>query len=167
MKLAVIADTHGNLSALEAVLRDMEEQGADAVVCLGDVASFGPQPRETLERVRRLGCPVVQGNADAELVRPDMADVLRQTADTSSEAREIISWCARQLDKDDLAYLAALPLTAARKVGGVTVLAVHGSPRSFDDRIVASTSDEQLGAMLEGVHASIVVGGHTHTQLLR
>lgn len=62
--LAVISDVHGNLSALGAVLNDIEAAGVDALVCLGDVASFGPQPRETLCCVQAFECPVVMGNAD-------------------------------------------------------------------------------------------------------
>lgn len=56
--LAVISDIHGNSVALEAVLRDLQTVGAEGIVCLGDVAGFGPQPRETLRRVQALGCPV-------------------------------------------------------------------------------------------------------------
>ncbi len=66
--IAVFSDVHGNLGASEAVLADLEKMGADELVCLGDVASFGPQPRETLRRVQALGCPVVMGNADWELL---------------------------------------------------------------------------------------------------
>lgn len=66
--LAVISDIHGNLGALEAALTDIDKIGADELVCLGDVASFGPQPRETLRRVQALGCPVIMGNADRELL---------------------------------------------------------------------------------------------------
>jgi len=72
MRIAIIADIHGNLTALEAVLADLEDTGADRVVCLGDVAATGPQPHETVARLRALGCPVVMGNTingDVELTQ--------------------------------------------------------------------------------------------------
>jgi Calcineurin-like phosphoesterase superfamily domain len=59
--LAVLSDIHGNLPALEAVLAVLEDDPVDELVCLGDVA-VGPQPTETLDRIRTLGCPVVMGN---------------------------------------------------------------------------------------------------------
>jgi predicted phosphodiesterase len=67
MRTALIADIHANLVSFDAVLADIDRARMDQIVCLGDVAATGPQPRETLARLRRLGCPVVLGNADAWL----------------------------------------------------------------------------------------------------
>ena len=67
MHLALIADIHGNLPALDAVLAELDREGVDRIVCLGDI-SIGPQPVEALERIRALGCPVILGNWDAWLV---------------------------------------------------------------------------------------------------
>ena len=61
VRLAVLSDIHGNFRALEAVLADLRDQRVEEFVCLGDVV-LGPQPTETLGRVRALGCPVVMGN---------------------------------------------------------------------------------------------------------
>jgi predicted phosphodiesterase len=63
MRVAVIADIHGNLTALEAVLADLAATQVDEIVCLGDVAATGPQPYETVAQLRALACPVVMGNA--------------------------------------------------------------------------------------------------------
>lgn len=70
MRVAIIADLHGNRIALDVVLADIERESVDGIVCLGDVAATGPQPQETVERLRELDCPVVMGNADTELLRP-------------------------------------------------------------------------------------------------
>jgi predicted phosphodiesterase len=70
MRMALISDIHGNLVALEAVMNDLERQGAERMVCLGDVAASGPQPRGVLQRLQALDCPVVMGNADAWLLEP-------------------------------------------------------------------------------------------------
>jgi Icc-related predicted phosphoesterase len=67
MTIALIADIHGYLTALEAVLDALRVEPTDEIVCLGDVAATGPQPREVVRRLRDLGCPMVMSNADAEL----------------------------------------------------------------------------------------------------
>ena len=63
MRVGLISDIHGNRLALDAVVSELEREGVDRIVCLGDVA-VGPQPAEALEGIRELGCPVVMGNWD-------------------------------------------------------------------------------------------------------
>ncbi len=58
MKLALIADIHGNLFALDAILEDIRHRQIEQVLCLGDVASGGPQPCEVLQRLREISCPI-------------------------------------------------------------------------------------------------------------
>lgn len=65
MQLALIADIHGNLFALDAVLADMRQRNIEQILCLGDVASGGPQPCEVIQRLCEIGCPIVMGNTDA------------------------------------------------------------------------------------------------------
>ncbi len=67
MRLGLISDIHGNLLALDAVLGELNESGIDRLVCLGDVAA-GPEPRQAIERLRELECPVVLGNWDTWLL---------------------------------------------------------------------------------------------------
>jgi predicted phosphodiesterase len=66
--LALISDIHGNAVALDAVLADLTRRGADEVICLGDVAAGGPQPREVIARLRELDCQAIRGNADGWLL---------------------------------------------------------------------------------------------------
>ena len=67
MTIALIADIHGNLTALAAVLDALSVEPTDEIVCLVDVAGTGSQPREVVRRLCELGCPMAMGNADAEL----------------------------------------------------------------------------------------------------
>lgn len=163
MKLAVFGDVHGNLAALEATLSDAERQGADSFVCLGDVASFGPEPRETLRRVKTLGCPVVMGNADWELLDTSTRETLK-TSDAT--VFDIASWCAAQLTEEDRAFIRTFQKVVRLELDGLSALCFHGSPRSYDDVIVATTPDEAL-AQFFGERAPLMFGGHTHVQLLR
>jgi len=64
MRLAIFSDIHGNLPALEAVLRDIHQQHVDAVYCLGDLVGYAPFPNEVTSRVRREQIPTIMGNYD-------------------------------------------------------------------------------------------------------
>src|SRR5579875_2738418 len=73
MKIAIVSDIHGNLTALEAVIADIERIQPDLVVHGGDLAASGPRPAECLDRIRELGWPGVLGNTDEMLWTYDAA----------------------------------------------------------------------------------------------
>ena len=162
MRIGLIADIHGNCIALDTVLAALERERVDDVICLGDVAVLGPQPAAVIARLRALGCPVMMGNTDAWLLAPPSATV----ADRFD--RDITQWCVTQLTDDDHAYVRAFQAVMERPIGaGRTLVCFHGSPRSFDDTIIATTPDDDLDAMLHGYDAAIMAGGHTHIPMLR
>ena len=165
MRIALIADIHGNLTALEAVLTNVEAAGVDQVVCLGDVAATGPQPHEVIERLRALPCLVVMGNADADLLRP----IHPVPADEDGRRfAEIDAWCAAQLTAADLSYVRTFKPTVTLPLGDDdSLLCFHGSPGSNTESIVATTSDEALAPLLDGYGATVYAGGHTHTPFIR
>jgi predicted phosphodiesterase len=165
VRFAVISDIHGNLVALEAVLGELAGDSCDEIVCLGDVASRGPQPRECLQRVRELGCSVVMGNTDEWLMGPNPTwDV----PDDNNPIMEIDLWCAAQLDGVDRAYIRSFPATVDRRTdSGNSICLFHGSPRSNTENIFSTTPEAELEAMISGCEATVLVGGHTHIQMLR
>lgn len=166
MRVGLISDIHGNLLALEKVLADLERDPPDEILCLGDVAATGPRPRETVERLREAGFPVVMGNADAELLRP--IPEKQGSDDNMRRIADIDRWCAEQLSSADLDYLREFRPTLETSLDhGRTLLCFHGSPRSFDDAIVATTLEGELGRMFSGHGATVMAGGHTHAQLVR
>ena len=166
MRIGIFADVHGNLAALDAVLAALAAEGIDRLVCLGDVAAVGPQPREVVARLRQLDCPIVLGNADAWLLDPPAPGTGRDEDAARIEA--IDRWCAEQLRPPDLAFLRTFRPTVEVPLGdGADLLCYHGSPRSYDDVITATTPDEELAPMLAGHRATVMAGGHWHFQLLR
>jgi predicted phosphodiesterase len=68
MRIAVISDIHGNDFAFEKVEADIKKQGVDQIVCLGDAIQGGAQPAAVVQRIRRLNCQIVMGNADSWLI---------------------------------------------------------------------------------------------------
>ncbi|HEX6796969.1 MAG TPA: metallophosphoesterase family protein [Ktedonobacterales bacterium] len=164
-RVALISDIHGNLPALEAVLAEIAAEDIERIVCLGDVATLGPQPREVIARLRELGCPVVMGNTDAILLAPQ-PDESGTGGDLSNEYFD--RWTAAQLAAGDLAYLRTFQPAISLPLGDdVTLLCYHGSPRSYDERITAETPDDALHEMLAAMPAQLYAGGHTHQQMMR
>jgi putative phosphoesterase len=163
MRIAIVSDIHANVVALSAVLDAIGRESVDRIVCLGDVASDGPQPRETLRLIRRLGCPVIMGNADAQLLgfEPQIADPALEKFNEASR------WCASVLEPEDRSFLASFEPRLTIDVEGTAISLFHGSPKSFNDEIYPTTSDEVLRTLLADHPAAIHVGGHTHFQMLR
>jgi putative phosphoesterase len=162
-RLALISDIHGNGVALDIVLADLARCDVEQIVCLGDLAAGGPQPREVMARLRELGCQAVRGNADGWLL-----DGL--PAGRSEETRrlaEVVGWACVTLAPDDLDYLAALPATLTATVGDVSLLCFHGSLRSDVESLLATTPEHELDEVFGAAEASVLAGGHTHLQLLR
>ncbi len=170
MRIAIIADTHGNLFSLDAVLAEIDDEGIERVVCLGDVAGLGPRPRQTLARLWALDCPVVMGNADEFLLDPSLLDPDRHP-DADAHTRRLHDmerWAAAQLDAEDRAYIASFrPVVAVDLGDGASLLCYHGSPRSAWDEIRAATPDDELAALLGDRRALVMAGGHTHEQFVR
>ena len=165
MRVAIISDLHANLVALDAALADLEPLHPDQIVCLGDVASIGPQPAEVVVRLRELRCPVVMGNHDAWMVNPQPWVPTGQDPD---RIMEIDSWCAEQLSPVEMEYLGSFqPIVEVPIASGASLVCFHGSPRSNTEIILSTTSEEELEQMLSGCHATALIGGHTHVQMLR
>jgi predicted phosphodiesterase len=165
MRVGLIADIHGNVPALEAVLAELAREGVDALLCLGDLA-HGAQPVEAVELVRGLGCPVVRGNWDEYFVD----GFPPPESELASLLVDIGRWCAEQLDEGQRAYLAGLEPVVELDLGraqGLRLLAFHGSPSSSEDWIFATTGEDELARMLGGFAAPLMAGGHTHFQMLR
>lgn len=165
MQIAVISDIHGNAYAFEQVLKDIHSQGIERIVCLGDAIQGGAQPAETLQLLRDLNCPVVIGNADAWLITGKETSPHEQTSERQRVTRE---WSLARLSEDDVAFIQQFqPTIEISLEAGKKLLCFHGSPHSFDDIIQPETEDNVVRQFLDGFDATLLTGGHTHTQQLR
>ncbi len=164
MRVALISDIHGNDTALDAVLADIEKQEVDSIVCLGDVATILPRPREVLARLRKLDCRCILGNHDAALLDLDAAPRLQIAPPLISS----LHWCAGLLAPEDFDFLRSFAPTAELTLSaGTSMLCCHGSPQSNIDMILATTPKNEIEHFFGTHPASILAGGHTHLQMLR
>ncbi len=160
-KRAILADVHGNQSALEAVLKDAQRLGATEVVNLGDIVGYGARPRECVAYARKFTWSV-KGNHDAGLFS------LEQEERFSDRAADALKWTRRKLEdpKDPdaaarMEFLRALP----EKVVEGDILFVHGSPRMPLNEYVKPTlgkmHPERLKIIFDMI-AHVAFVAHTH-----
>jgi predicted phosphodiesterase len=166
VRVAALYDIHGNLPALEAVLRDVRVADADAVVVGGDVLP-GPMSRETLACLTALDLPVhfIQGNGDrvvaAFLEGGDISEV-------PEAFRASIAWTAQQLDAAQRELLTMWPPTCQLEIDGVgRTLFCHATPRNDVECFTRATLDARLEPVFAAVASAVVVCGHTHMQFDR
>jgi predicted phosphodiesterase len=165
MRLAVIADIHGNAYALDVALADITAQGVDQIVCLGDAIQGGQQPAETAQRLRALGCPIVMGNADAWLL-----DMENDTVEpTSPQQREVRAWTLAKLSAADVAFIRSFQprIDIVLGEGQQRLLCFHGSPTAYTDVLLPDTPKAEWQRLLGPYAPAIMTGGHTHTQQVR
>jgi len=154
--LGLVSDIHGNDRALAAVVEELERLGVERAVCLGDAVQGGDEPRHVLDRLAELGWPVVLGNADDFLL-----DVQADSPEPITEAQlEKRRWTLEQLDAGHLEQIRSFPRTI--EIG--SLLAFHGSPRSYDDVLLPET-DIDAAWRVDGF--DVLAGGHTHQQWTR
>ena len=164
MRIAFLSDIHGNFTALQAVLADMDSQPIDRVVCLGDVATLGPEPLEVLNKLRALDCVYIKGNHDAAILDPENAAQYQ----VASHLIPDLLWCRNRLSPDDLMFIDSFkPMHEIDLPNGSRILAFHGSPLSYTDIIQSTTSDKDLQSYFESQQARIFIGGHSHIQMVR
>jgi len=159
--LLVISDVHGNWPALQAIREE-----ADAVVCLGDIVSYGPFPRECVAWARETAAHAIRGNYDTALSQgmdPGAAPHKRALALATLAQHRL------QLSADEIAWLRDLPTEAAFRLDDYRFHAVHAAPRDhlFSYRITPDLSDEELKKEVADVRADIVLLGHTHLPMSR
>lgn len=164
MRVALISDLHANVVSLEAVLADARDAGVDQIVCLGDVATLGPRPREIMAMLRDLGCACILGNHDEFLID----EGLIRTYSEVPVIVESVDWCRAELSSTDLDFVRTFRRTLEIPLDGdATFFLFHGTVRSNMEDLLANTSPGRVDEMLAGRHATVLAGGHTHLQMLR
>jgi predicted phosphodiesterase len=166
MRLAAFYDIHGNLPALEAVLRAAQSERVDRIVVGGDVVP-GPMPRETLALLVASGTPVdfIYGNGEREVLA---AQAGIDTGRVPERIRPVMRWTAEQLDQASLEMIGAWPANYRLDIQPLgNILFCHATPRNEVEIFTRLTPTERLLPIFDAADADLVVCGHTHMQFDR
>jgi putative phosphoesterase len=154
VRVLVVSDIHGNWAALEAVAAVPH----DAVVCLGDVVGYGPQPGACLRWLRAKGAHMVQGNHDRAL-----ADGVPPRCHPDFEwlAAATVEIAKRQLSAEETAFLRELPRMRGLVLDGKRVVLLHATPSDPLYSYLGPDADKWRRAV-SGIDADFLLVGHTH-----
>jgi putative phosphoesterase len=167
VRIAVLADVHGNASALRAVLADLDIQGgADQLLVLGDIVLLGPDPAEAVEHLMERGAIGVYGNTDRFLLDTDWSAFEPESEEERAD-QALCLWVLARLDEQARAWLQSLPFQRDLVVDAERLLLVHGSPRRVVDVMEADTPEANVRQMIAGAEADLILFGHTHMPLDR
>jgi len=161
--LAVLADIHGNLPALDVVTDDLAQFDVDHVVVAGDIVNWGPFSAQVMQRVVEAGWAVIRGNNEFYLL-----DYQTPRAPAAWHEYTLLPWLHNQLQGQWHAIIAAWPDTLSLRFPDAPPLRiVHGTPHSPWQPILPNAADEEILALLESVEEITIVSGHTHLSLDR
>jgi putative phosphoesterase len=153
MKIAIISDLHANIEALKSFPEDFDE-----LWVLGDLVSYGPNPAEVVDEVRKRAALVVRGNHDHAA---GTGEDPRCSQAFRAMAQATLALTSATLESEQKTYLANLPLTAERTVDGVRFFLCHAVP---SDPLFTYCRQDLLRWREEvaNLGADIILVGHTH-----
>ncbi|MDR3475526.1 MAG: metallophosphoesterase family protein [Devosia sp.] len=160
MRLLIVSDVHANGGALDAI-----RETADAVVVLGDIVDYGPDPHAAIDWARHHATFAVRGNHDHAVLTGERTGAGPAWADLAEESA---AWTRSVLESADLAYLKSLPTSLTFSFGGARFAAFHAAPSDPLYRYLPpETAEADWRAEVERVDADWLLLGHTHRPLLR
>jgi putative phosphoesterase len=167
MRIAIVSDIHGNLTAFEAVVADLRRRAPDLILHGGDLAASGPRPAEIVDRIRDLGWPGVCGNTDEMLWDAEpLSDLERRHPRQHGLWRVVGEIAARTCDwlgEERIDWLRSLP----RELRRDPVALVHASPGDLWVAPAPEAGDAELDETYRALAAPIVAYGHIHRSFVR
>ncbi len=164
-RLALLADIHGNLPALEAVIADMEGEDLDQVIVAGDLINGGPFSKEAMETVFEHGWPVIRGNHEMRFLEHLAAD---RGKNRNHDAECMLELTAEQLGNAWQAQIAVMPDELTLRFADAPPLRIlHGSAGNPFRTINRRTDESEARSLLAGVTEASVVTAHCHLHFER
>ena len=162
-RVAVITDIHGNLPALRAALRRIDELGIERVYCGGDLVGYGPHPDEVCALVRQREIPTIYGNYDYAIAR-DLEDCgcAYITPRDRWLGQQSVLWTLEHTGRRSKDFMRELPFDLRFDVGETSVHLVHGSPRKVNEYLFEDKPASLYLRLAASEAADVLVFGHTH-----
>jgi predicted phosphodiesterase len=167
MRIAIVSDIHGNLTAFHAVLDDLKLTAPDLILHGGDLAHSGSSPAQVIDLIQSLGWPGVLGNTDEMLYRPETLTAAAgrspQLAPMWAIIQEQAAFTREILGADRLAWLRTLPLTYTAPPAALT----HAPPTDLWKTLLPTTPDAELDTTFRPLAQPIAVYAHIHRPYIR
>ncbi|MHC1784017.1 MAG: metallophosphoesterase [Anaerolineaceae bacterium] len=166
MKIALIADIHGNLPAIKTVLKHARSQGAREIWNAGDTIGFGPFPDEVIRLLDKNNAISIIGNADRKALRVKSFSTEKRGG-LDPEKWSSAQWAFDHLSKSSQKLLSNLPRERRFLTKDWKVLITHGSPASEKEHLGPETPEERLRELAGMNQAQIIICGHSHRPFAR
>lgn len=167
MKIGVISDIHGNIEALEAILKEFELQGVEKIICCGDMIGIGPYSEEVIQKMIQMKDKLiaVQGNHEGYLLNGLPEKVHDDKRKMSDVERANHLWTHKQLSDCSKQFIATLPLEIFIKVEDVNIYVVHYpySELGTFQRMIKVPTSAECQMLFSQPEADIYLYGHTHS----
>ncbi|MCK5660281.1 MAG: metallophosphoesterase family protein [Methanosarcinales archaeon] len=160
MRILFISDIHGNIDALDAVLKIPH----DAVYCLGDLVEYGPNPVECIDRIHDLGIPTICGNHDRAVAFGIDCGCGYVYKHLSIATRQ---YTLDKLSDEHKDLLKILPAHMEFTADGYSFYITHGAPHNPYEYIKSATPEHTIQHYFEGIDTDFAVVGHTHMPFVR
>jgi putative phosphoesterase len=159
--LAALGDIHGNLPALEAVLRDVDDAGIQTILNTGDCVVGFPWPNEVVELVRDREIPTAQGELDRFAVRFTRKEKTFRDKWPHADY-EALRWTHENTRSEYLEWLRGLPKTVSQTLEDITIVVCHGTLSSLSEQLLEEDPIERFERQRENANSRIVICGRTH-----
>jgi len=153
-KVAFISDIHGNLPALKAVLKDIEELGVDDIYCLGDLVGYYSQINEVIDEIKTRQIKCIMGNHDYAMAYN------KGVIDRSKTCTNVLTKQLTYIKKENFDFLKSLPYSLDLCIDGFRILCVHGGLNDYVDEYLGEMSDDYFKSISN--EFDIMISGHNH-----
>lgn len=161
MKIAFIADIHANIFALKKVLKDIEKQNVDKIICLGDLVGYAPYPNEVINLIKEKNILTIQGNYDESTGEELMVCGCDYESQKETEnANKSLFWTQEEVSEENKKWLAELPKEKKIEIEGWNLYLVHGSPRKNNEYLYADS--KEVKEIAKNFEFDVLLSGHTH-----
>lgn len=162
MRIAVISDIHGNLSALQAVLKHISRREVEMIYCTGDLVGYVPFPNEVIDLLKENKIPVVMGNYDDAIGnRRFICGCDYKDEQARALGKKSIIWTRENVTEENKEYLRNLPAEICFRAGKFDVMIVHGSPLQLNEYLDQGTKTDYLPELLHIFQRDVLICGHT------
>ena len=169
MKIGIISDIHGNVKALNAVLKKLENHNIEKIICLGDLIGGAPMSEEVVQKIIEIkdNLIIVRGNRERYIIEGMPKVVHDEKIEVSKEQHERFIWLKNSLSDSAKEYIHTLPKELTYEVDGKKIYICHYPMRkdgNFRHHVKNATPKENE-VMFEGIDADMYLYGHTHEEI--